>query len=177
MKFFIYHRLVLNRINSLMMLTMEVFLKHVRSMNYNSIYSNSAFLNRRIMNAVFELKSKNNQLVRKTADGRLPDYLLPSEAMTANFDLAFSMGTTLWVSKAELKKGMLDAIIACGEYTACWNFLEYIEQLIKEDTNTNVNHLTIVALEPELKKYCANFKNNPLHYAKKVIPVSLTPRG
>lgn len=35
-------------------------------------------------------------------------------------------GTTLWFTKKDKTENMLDNVIACGEYTACYNLLSYV---------------------------------------------------
>ena len=43
--------------------------------------------------------------------------------------------TTLWFTDKELEgdKNMLDTLIACGQFTTCFNLLEYIERTIKHE--------------------------------------------
>jgi hypothetical protein len=45
------------------------------------------------------------------------------------------METTLWFEKHQLigYDSMLNSIIACGQYTMCFNLIEYIERLRKMD--------------------------------------------
>ena len=57
---------------------------------------------------------------------------------------------------------MPDALIAAGQYTICWNLLEYIEDIKKDPTNTNERHQLIIACEEQLRKDWAEFQQNPL---------------
>jgi hypothetical protein len=151
LKLFIYENLIVNRFKSVLMLTMGVFLKHVRRLNYNVLYRDPAWKNRRIMNAIYELKSGDVSLQTKLASGKLPPYLKPSVLLEKNSDLAASMGTTLWFTKDELANlKMLEAIVACGQYNACWNLLEYIFQLKQNNDNTNVEHQKLIDCENQL---------------------------
>lgn len=167
MKLYVYQSLVLNRVQSLMMLTTDVFLKHVRRLNYNTLYRDKRFVNRRIMNAVYELTSDQASLGKKILNGTLPAYLMPSAAMQKNSDQAASMGTTLWFSPSELKDRMLESLVACGQYTACWNLLEYIELLKNDSSNTNENHAAIMMLEDSLKSLWKEFQLNPFYLIEK----------
>jgi hypothetical protein len=43
------------------------------------------------------------------------------------------MGTTLWFTPEDLKgkeANMLQTLIACGQFTACFNLLEYFEKVL-----------------------------------------------
>jgi hypothetical protein len=71
------------------------------------------------------------------------------------------MGTTLWFSKKELDNGMLDALIACGQFTMCWNLLKYLEKMRMKPGNTNEAHAIIASLELQLKGHWDKFQNNP----------------
>lgn len=162
LKLFIYENLIMNRFRSVLMLTMNVFLKHVRRLNYRTLYNDKSWLNRRIMNGIYELRNGEETLQSKIDQGRLPPALVPSTLICANSDLAASMGTTLWFTPDQLEKEkMLDAIIACGQYNLCWNLLEYIDQIKKDPTNTNSNHQTLIDCEPQLMALWDQFQANP----------------
>ena len=161
LRLYIYENLIANRFRSVMMLTMNVFLKHVRRLNYNKLYNDKAWLNRRIMNGIYELRPKE-RWQQKVDTGSLPVDLAPSPAIQKNSQLASSMGTTLWFTKDELEQQkMLDAIIACGQYTLCWNLLEYISQVKKDNTNTTDAHLELLACESQLMVYWRQFQHDP----------------
>jgi predicted acylesterase/phospholipase RssA len=162
LKLFIYQNLLMNRFNSVLLLTMNVFLKHVRRLNYRMLYSDKSWKNRRIMNAIYELKSDEKSLERKVSKGLLPQELMPSELMQRNSDLASSMGTTLWFTEEQLKRDrMLDAIVACGQYNTCWNLLEYIHLLKLDKQNTNSEHIRLMECEEELMILWKKFQANP----------------
>jgi hypothetical protein len=60
---------------------------------------------------------------------------IPSEKLIETADLADSMGTTLWFTSQELKdshkrRSMLNALIASGQFTGCYNLLVYIEKTL-----------------------------------------------
>lgn len=163
LKLFIYQNLLMNRYNSMLMLTMSVFLKHVRRLNYRTLYADKSWANRRIMNAIYELKtSERNTVDNKVKNGLLSNVLLPSTLIQENSDLAASMGTTLWFTKKELDEDkMLDAIIACGQYNTCWNLLEYIHLLKLNSDNTNSAHKQLIACEDQLMGLWRKFQMQP----------------
>lgn len=118
---------VFDRIASLLKMTTEVFLKSARRSNYESIYSK--LWNKIITATVYELRCANDEnkpegqnqwdLIKETT-GEIPDKMKKVAKYAASF------GTTLWFSKEEKEKGMLDAVTACGEFTACYNLIAHM---------------------------------------------------
>lgn len=129
---------VFDRIASLLKMTTEVFLKNARRSNYESIYSK--LWNRIVTSTIYELRCDNpeskpegqNQwdLIKETT-GEIPDKMRRVAKYAASF------GTTLWFSKEEKEKGMLDAVVACGEFTACYNLLAMMVLRYPEDIKEN----------------------------------------
>ncbi|NAS14341.1 patatin-like phospholipase family protein [Poritiphilus flavus] len=125
---------VFDRITSLLKMTTEVFLKSARRSNYESIYSK--FWNRIATSAIYELRCQNKEnkpegqnqweLIKETT-GEI------TENMKKVAKYAASLGTTLWFSEEERKRGMLDAVVACGEFTACYNLIAHLITNHKED--------------------------------------------
>lgn len=147
--------LVANRVSSVLMLTTTVFMKHIRRMDYRSIYKDDSWTNRCIMNGVYELRPNETWEKKK-----LPEYLKPSEAIQKNSVKAAAMGTTLWFTKEDVEAGVHDALIAAGQYTICWNLLEYIEKIKADKTNTNEHHRLILDCERQLKEDWERFKDS-----------------
>ena len=44
------------------------------------------------------------------------------------------MGTTLWFTDEEKEEGMIEHLIACGQFATCYNMLEYL-CLIREEAD------------------------------------------
>ena len=169
LKLQVYETLIANRKNSMLKLINDVFLKHVRRLNYNSVYEDSApgWKNRRITNAIYELRTGEARLAGKIEKGLLPGYLLPSPAVQAVATEAASMGTTLWFTPDELKKkNMMNVLIACGQFTVCWNLLEYIHLLKKDSENTTVHHQQLLAAEESMRKDWEAFNADPFWMVK-----------
>jgi len=161
LKLVVYETMVLNRASSMLKMTGDVFLKHVRRLNYRSIFHDKTWKNRRIMNAIYELKKGETRINKKRESGTLPETLLPSAALQQVASQAAGMGTTLWFTAEEKRAGMLDALIACGQFTMCWNLLEYIEKLKKNSGNTTPNHTAIIACEEQLLTHWQQFNEDP----------------
>lgn len=164
----IYENMLMNRTNSLLKMTNDVFLKHIRRLNFNTIFKDNSWRNRRLMNAVYQLRDHDQELVnRKINKGTIKEELIPSKAIQAVATKAASMGTTLWFTKEELEeKNMLNTLIACGQFTMCWNLLMYIDEIKKKTDNTNENHQALINCEGELLKHWELFKLDPFWMLK-----------
>ena len=154
-----------NRLGSLMTLAQSVFMKPIRQMRYTKIYEDPGWTNRLISNNVSELSSKGTWKYKKD----YPDELKPSEAILKNSDLAASMGTSLWFSTEEKKKGMPKALFAAGQYNICMNLLEYIAKIEKDSKNTTGNHGLIISCKQQLMKDWTQFQNDPYYLFSKVL--------
>lgn len=143
LKFNVYGNLIMNRGKSAMTMVSDVFMKQIRRLNYNKIYSDEAWRPRLIMNAVYEL-SPDEVIQRKQKYGVEE----PSEAIQNVAERARTMGTTLWFTPEQLegKNNMLDALIACGQFTMCYNLMDYISRIMKRD-----NKVSYANYSPELK--------------------------
>lgn len=152
--------LLVNRANSVLLLISSVFMKHLRRLNYRSTYGDEGWMNRCLMNGVYELRPGESWEAR-IRNKQLPAYLKPSELIQENSRKASAMGTTLWFTKDEIENGIHDALIAAGQYNICWNLLEYIEIIKKDSRNTNDHHKQILACEEQLKADWAAFQKDP----------------
>lgn len=170
MKFATLESLLMNRAKSVLQMSSVVFLKRVRQLNYGVLYENPAWKNRRITTTVYELRPDENwhdrlpdaRGKRKNKDEmELPAYLVPSDAMQQNSILATSMGTTLWFTQADKDAGMPQALLAAGQYTMCYNLLDYIEKIEENPSNLTSAHRLIVACKPQLLEAWKKFQLDP----------------
>jgi len=93
---------------------------------------------------------------------------------------AKSMGTTLWFTTDELqgeKDNMLKTLIACGQFTACFNLLEYMERFIlspeyQDDYNSYPDQLKsdIKVLYNSMMTDWKAFNANPYWMVEKIHP-------
>lgn len=164
------------RIKSLLVLSMDVNLKQTRRLIYNKFYESPLWDLRRVYCAIFEL-STHNQDERKYRIENKQDWkptqeqqailLNGCEKMELVAERASNMGTTLWFSEAETKNGMLQDIIACGQFTCCTSLLKYVYSLKQSIKNkllvldsAEVERLN--RIEEQLLKDWQAFKLDPL---------------
>ena len=149
----------MSRATSMLTLTDKVFMKHIRSLNYATIYEDSLWQNRRIMNGLYELGAEENWGKHLTDE---EDAVMePSEAVHETTDIARDMATTLWWSESDRKMHKPECLLACGQYTICWNLLEYIYRLRRNNDNINENHQVILELQSKLENDWNRFKEDP----------------
>jgi hypothetical protein len=136
MKFGIYETLIKNRITSVISMVSEVFMKQIRRQEYGRVYNDKEWRPRLIMNAIYELGSRRKKETDEDEKEFISEYMgAPSAKLVATADKAESMGTTLWFTTEELqdknnKRSKLNALIASGQFTACYNLLVYIEKTL-----------------------------------------------
>ncbi|HMG93834.1 MAG TPA: hypothetical protein VK589_27435, partial [Chryseolinea sp.] len=139
-RFGIFERMLRERGSSTVTILNEMFLKQLRRLTYFQIYEKDEWKFRRIMNGVYELTDYNLK-ARMAADGEDEDGkkefiahldpLLadPGEKINAAAAVAAKMPTTLWFEAEHNKARMLDHLIACGQFTVCYNLLVYLTEL------------------------------------------------
>ena len=160
LKFATLESLLMNRAKSVLSMSSVVFLKRLRQMSYNSIYSDTEWNNRVVTSTIYELRPGEDWSDRNDK-GNLPKYLIPSEAMQQNSVKASSMGTTLWFTAEDKKEQKPEAILACGQYTMCFNLLDYLEKTQDERANLTEAHDLLKSCKPQLLAAWEKFKANP----------------
>jgi hypothetical protein len=139
MQFGIYETLIKNRISSVVSMVSEVFMKQIRRQQYGRVYNEPGWETRLIMNGIYELSPEHTVYRNSKKDILLSQELRNvSTLLMATAEKAKSMGTTLWFTPDELKgekDNMLKTLIACGQFTVCFNLIEYIEKIILNPKN------------------------------------------
>ena len=169
--------LVINRVSSVILMAMDIFLKQVRRLKYNQIYNDNLYTNRKISNLIKELtekdwkKSREFQQFPNLDPSLMGDY---SEAIGGNLksvcEEAASFGTTLWFTPEDKDQDKLDKLVASGQATMCFNIIDYI---IKLKMSAGYGSLSAAehALVEKVLNQCINdwksFKKNPLFLIQK----------
>jgi hypothetical protein len=154
-------RMLQDRLTSTVKMVNDVFLKQIRRLNYDLLYSKSSLKNRIITSTVYELNGEktaySNAFNYNKAIKPAPSKLLKSVGLTAS-----ETPTTLWWDKTDISKNRMDTLIACGQFTTCYNLLSYILELKKDTTTQNIEANAIDALYNLLLNDWKNFNENPL---------------
>lgn len=132
LKFGVLNNLLLNRRKSVMKMVTKVFIKHMRWFSFERVYGDPIWRPRLIMNAVFELTETEVEKRKRKYPYFTSELTEPGPEIMLVAAQALKMGTTLWFSPEQLKghKNLPDTIIACGQFTICFNLLEYFEKYI-----------------------------------------------
>ncbi len=164
------YNMLINRRNSVKKLISDVFIKHMRWFSYERVYGDPEWRTRLIMNAAFELtgdeiekrKRKYSYLSKELSEPGTEIILAASEAS--------SVDTTLWFTKKELEgnRNKLNTLIACGQFTMCFNLLDYYEKFIHQENYREDYHAydeatksALNQLHEALLEDWRNFKKNP----------------
>lgn len=110
---------------SLVTMSGSIVLKRVRSLVFKTIYSKSRYRNRIISNLIYELKPNRRS-------SRRANWLQPSPALSTVADQATATPTALWFEPGQEAK-QLNTLLACGQFTTCFNLLDYILRQYGDD--------------------------------------------
>lgn len=120
--------LITDRLNSLVTLLMEVFLKVVRRLNYNVLYQDEQYAYKRIDNRIKELTEED--FLKRHADKDYAEEVGPE--MKAVAEAAAKCGTSLWFTDTQVLDETLKKLVASGEFTMCFNMKIYLEKIIND---------------------------------------------
>ena len=154
-------RMITDRITSASTMINDVFLKQMRRLNYDLFYSKSSLKNKRVTSTIYKLNGKETPYSKgSTINNKIkpkPSTTLKSVALTAS-----EMPTTLWWDKEDIVKNRMDTLIACGQFTVCYELMDYILKL-KADNETELKSFTeLDKLYKSLEKDWKAFNKNPL---------------
>jgi predicted acylesterase/phospholipase RssA len=135
------------RITSLSALASSVFMKRIRGLVFEHVYKDDNYKDKRLSNLIYELngEKKYNAL-----------FLYPSPEMISVTKYAAGMPTTLWFeNESDQRK-----LIACGQYTICYNIIDFIIRIYGTDPNGYPD--SIKGIYNILIEDWEKFKNNPM---------------
>jgi hypothetical protein len=144
-------KMLTERVSSSLTMVNDIFLKQLRRLNYDLVKSKPQYENRVITSTVYKLNGESNTL--SDTNGTKAS----SKRIQESAIIASQMPTTLWWDDIDRKINRQDNLIACGQYTTCYNLIDYISKL-PNDLMTN----EILALKKELEKDWKEFSQNPL---------------
>lgn len=148
------------RINSLLTLNNDVFLKRIRYLLYEQFFSAEKWTQRVKSNHIYDMTFSNDPF-RMDNDSL---HIAPSQTMQEISEAAFEMGTTLWFDSENQKDYKQAAIIATGQFTTCYNLLEYISRLKDSPVYPKLSPKykeRVDDVENSLNNDYSKFKNDP----------------
>ncbi|MBK9983315.1 MAG: patatin-like phospholipase family protein [Saprospiraceae bacterium] len=183
-KFGVLSYMFKSRVTSILTLSNDVFLKRVRKLIYDSFYEAEPLKYRQKSITIYDLSITNDHKIESYINNKLIPYL---EKMKINVDIekmkptlqikeiaekAFKMETTLWFNKDQsINDKAVNDIIATGQFTTCYNLLDYIINLknstetltFNSDVQNVLNHIQNQLITDWLK-----FTNDPYFLIKNI---------
>ena len=139
-----------------MKMVSDIFLRRIRSLQLTSLYSHSEWNYRIKTNNIYTLHEKEGL----------------GKKMSEVVEAANHMGTTLWFSDEQRKDNMLDKLIACGQFTLCYNLTEHIKGIKKNEELWNslspADHTAIENLNNKCLADFDKFKADPFWLTKEL---------
>ncbi len=139
----------------------DVFLKQMRRLNYDLFYSKDELKYKRITATVYKLNGKKSPYNKGTGYNQeikpMPSKNLESICLTAS-----ETPTTLWWDKTDVAKNRMETLIACGEFTICYELMDYILRLKANDEHGVKDFTEINNLYKALEADWISFNEKPL---------------
>lgn len=136
------------RATSVVQMVSDIFMRRIRSLQLNALYTSSNWNYRFKSNYIYALEN-NTELPEK---------------MQKIVKAANDMPTTLWFSDEEKEEEVMEDLIACGQFSLCYNLIKYAKRLqtghnekrvwnqLTEDQRQSILSLQ-AAMELDWKKY------------------------
>ena len=153
-----YCRIISKRYESFSKVVSTVMMGHIRKKNIEMLTLNSHWTNRFVIPCISSLTSngdwKKDEKARKMMAGAY-------ELMRIS-DVASNFHSTLWFSKNDLDKGIPKQILACGQFSICYELYMWVDSHNGRQANMQgVLSRISKDLKGTLKEDWRNFKENP----------------
>ena len=161
-------RMIKDRVSSTLTMVNDIFLKQIRRLNYNLLYSKPSLNYRITTSTVYEL---NGEKTAYTSTFKYNKEIKPAPStVLKNIGLTASeTPTTLWWDKTDVSKNRMETLISCGQFTTCYKLLDYILELKKdEELKEKIDISAIDKLYKLLLKDWKKFNENPLFLVEKL---------
>ncbi|WP_308992783.1 patatin-like phospholipase family protein [Mariniflexile litorale] len=154
-------QMLTDRLTSTVKMVNDIFLKQIRRLNYDLLYSKASLKHKIITATVYELNGEKTAYTtsfkHNIAIKPAPSKLLKDIGLTAS-----KTPTTLWWDKTDVAKNRMDTLIACGQFTTCYKLLDYILELKKDAETQDIDTKAIDDLYHLLLKDWKAFNEDPL---------------
>ena len=151
---------ILNRLRSLMVMSGVVMLKNDRRQNASKLYK--SYNEIAITSAIYELRCKDQNKPENALEwDKIQPYTKDiSEKIKKVSAHCAAFGTNLWFDKEAKANNTLDQLIACGEFTTCYNLIAYLVRYHEDQINGKDAALT--AIFNLLLSYWEKFQEEPM---------------
>ena len=144
-------RMLLERMTSSAKMVSDVFLKQIRRLNYNLIYSKEDLKDKIITSTVYELNGK--QTLYKNNFNHNEKIEPPGKQLKRVALIASEAPTSLWWDEKDISNDRMGTLIACGQFTTCYNLMNYILKLKNSEIHSEEIDKMYQLLEKDWKKF------------------------
>lgn len=155
-------RMLTERLTSASKMINDVFLNQMRRLNYDLFYSKNSLINKRITTTIYKLNGQETPYSNGNPKYNGDIKPKPSETLKSVSLTASQMATTLWWSQEDMAKNRMDCLIACGQFTVCYELMDYILKLQKNDAIPEPEKAVVNALYEQLEIDWKAFNKVPL---------------
>lgn len=152
--------LAMNRLEPIEKLGGNVFLRRIRRLFYHDIFSDENWRFKRMTSQIYKLQTRG-EWINKMEKDELPIWMTASQAIQHDSDIANDVKTSLWFSEEDKSKNIPASLVACGQYTTCWNLLRFVIKLKKSDKELTEAQKSILGCEEQLKEDWERFQMHP----------------
>lgn len=153
-------RMLTDRLTSGAKMINDVFLKQIRRLNYDMMYNEETLENKRITSTVYQLNGEKTQYGNNKFNDKI--HPKPSTELTHTSLIASQAPTTLWWDQKDIEVHRMDSLIACGQFTTCYNLLDYVLDLKSNGYSSS----ELDALEAALREDWKTLNDSPLIWVK-----------
>ena len=158
-------KFLLARVGTIYKMVDIIMMSNLKKNSIRNLTSEEETNDKVILNTLplFCMGDKWKKILRKAYMGK--KFLAPSRKVQKNTEKANSMSTSLWFTEDEIKQEVPKAVLACGQYTICYNLLQQARKINKKftDNTTQMNEgqKLLVELESVLQADWIRFNQNP----------------
>lgn len=153
-----YGRVISKRYQSFSKVVSTVMMGHIRKKNIELLSMDSRWTNRFVIPCISSLTSNGSWKEDKIAK----ELLAEASSIMGISDVASNFHSTLWFSKDDVNNDIPKKILACGQFTICYELYMWVKSHDGRKTNMPgvLNQLN-KDLKEILKKDWIGFKKNP----------------
>lgn len=151
-------RMITDRATSTFKMVYDIFLKQIRRLNYEILYEDPSLEHKLITSTVYELNGQKSVYKNTSISKEVKEP--PSKALQQAALIASETPTTLWWDKTDIKVKRMDNLIACGQFTTCYNLIKYVAELEGDDITSD----DLKKLRKDLDADWAAFNKDPLQF-------------
>ncbi|MEX2568006.1 MAG: patatin-like phospholipase family protein [Cyclobacteriaceae bacterium] len=148
-------QMIIERMSSALVMVDDIFLRQLRRLNYDLLYARSDLREKIITTTVYQLNGEEHSIRNKNQDASFLEE--GTEKIRASSLIASQTPTTLWWDAKDREVNRLANLVACGQFTTCFNLLVFIKKMPEKKKTP-----AIIKMSLQLERNWEQFKKDPL---------------